>query len=107
MFACCDDVITKHGICEAYYERYISLAKTELLAGTGLYESDDDMPIPLCMLQRSFQEALEMEDNNNPSVFWRDVVCMVSKGISGIVIILQRLIRRGMVRSVRSDGIVL
>ena len=44
------DVITKHGIHEAYYKRYISLAKTELLAGTGLYELDDDMPIPLCML---------------------------------------------------------
>ena len=28
---------TKHGICEAYYERYVALAKTGLLSGYGWY----------------------------------------------------------------------
>ena len=59
------DVITKHGIREAYYERYIVMLKTELLGGHGLYELDDDLPLPSCMLQGSFQEALRMEDYND------------------------------------------
>ena len=59
------DCITKHGIREAYYERYLVMAKTDLLGHHGLYELDDDLPLPACMLRGSFQEALKMEDYNN------------------------------------------
>ena len=61
------DVITKHGIHEAYYERYVALAKTELLVlSGGLYELDDDLPIPQCMREGLFRDALKMEEYNAP-----------------------------------------
>ena len=59
------DVITKHGIREAYYARYVALAKTELLAASdGLYELDDDIPIPECMRKGSLHDSLQMEEYN-------------------------------------------
>ena len=58
------DVITPHGICEAFYERYIALAKTEMLKGAQYYELDDDVPIPNCMVQGSLREALDMVEYN-------------------------------------------
>ena len=59
------DVITKHGIREAYYERYVVLAKTELLEHLGgLYKLDDDLPIPQCMREGSFHDSLQMEEYN-------------------------------------------
>ena len=58
------NAITKHGIREAYYERYMVMLKTELLGGHGLYELDNDLPLPACMLRGSFQEALGMEEYN-------------------------------------------
>ena len=63
------DMITKHGICEAYYDRYIGLVKTELLAGHGYYKLDDDVLISSCMLQGSLQEALQIEDYNTTFQF--------------------------------------
>lgn len=59
------DVITKHGICKAYYARYIALAKTELLSASGdLYELYDDIPIPECMRKGLFHDSLQMEEYN-------------------------------------------
>ena len=59
------DMITPHGIREAFYNRYIALAKTELLKGTEYYELNDDMPLPSCMIQGSLTEALQMIEYNN------------------------------------------
>ena len=35
-----------------------------LLGGTGYYELDDNVPLPACMIQESFQESLQMEEYN-------------------------------------------
>ena len=58
-------MITKHGICEVYYARYITLAKTELFSASGgLYELDDDTPIPDCMCCGLFHDSFQMEEYN-------------------------------------------
>ena len=44
------DAITPHGICIAFYKKYLSRVKDDLLTTTGYHELKDDIPIPECML---------------------------------------------------------
>ena len=57
-------MITQHGIREAYYNTFLLFAKKELLDCTDYYELNDELPLPDCMLQNSFRDALKMEEYN-------------------------------------------
>ena len=61
---CRYDAITPHGIRIAYYKKFLSRVKDDILTTTGYHELKDDIPIPECMLQGPLQDALSMVDYN-------------------------------------------
>ena len=58
-------MITDHGICEAFYERYVAVAKTELLWNIGYYELGKNLSIQKYMLHGSLHDSLQMVDYSN------------------------------------------
>ena len=63
------NVITKHGIYQVYYDKYLSRIKDDILTDTGLYELKIDIPIPECMLEGSFTYVLNKINYNSAFCF--------------------------------------
>ena len=78
------DAITKHGIRQVYYAKFLSRVKDDILTETELYELKDDLPVPECMLQGSFTDALNMVNYNSTFRFCENETYGRCEGVSQV-----------------------
>ena len=56
--------ISERSVRKVYYRTFLLMMKAEILKETDLYELQDDIHLPCCMLKGSYKEAFDLMDED-------------------------------------------
>ena len=63
--------ISERSVKRVYYKTFLLMMKADILKETELYELEDDIHLPRCMLEGSYKEAFDLMDKDRAYEFMK------------------------------------